>query len=62
MILTHESGSHKNQFHEKKWRPKILWYYPFKATSVDVLILYAVFNVHVSPGIESGYIVFPSQK
>jgi hypothetical protein len=30
MILTHESGSQEDQFYEKKWRQKILWYYPFK--------------------------------
>jgi hypothetical protein len=31
MILTHESGSQKDQFDEKKWRQKISWDYPFKA-------------------------------
>ncbi len=30
MILTHESGSHEDQFDEKKWRQKISWDYPFK--------------------------------
>jgi hypothetical protein len=30
MILTHESGAQEDQFDEKKWRPKISWYYPFK--------------------------------
>ncbi len=33
MILTHESGAQKDQFDEKKWRPKISWYYPFKQLS-----------------------------
>jgi hypothetical protein len=30
MILTHESGAQEDQFDEKKRRPKISWYYPFK--------------------------------
>ncbi len=30
MILTHESGAQEDQFDEKKWRPKISWYHPFK--------------------------------
>ncbi len=30
MILTHESWAQEDQFDEKKWRPKISWYYPFK--------------------------------
>jgi hypothetical protein len=32
MILTHESGAQEDQFDEKKRRPKISWYYPFKET------------------------------
>ncbi len=28
--FNHESGSQEDQFDEKKWRPKISWYYPFK--------------------------------
>ncbi len=30
MILTPESGAEEDQFDEKKRRPKISWYYPFK--------------------------------
>jgi hypothetical protein len=28
--FNYESGSQEDQFDEKKWRPKISWYYPFK--------------------------------
>jgi hypothetical protein len=31
MILTRESGAQEDQFDGKKRRPKISWYYPFKA-------------------------------
>ncbi len=36
MILTHESGAREDQFDEKKLKPKISWYYPFKETRVIV--------------------------
>jgi hypothetical protein len=35
MILTHESGAQEDQFDEKKWRPKISWYYPFKVRKYE---------------------------
>jgi hypothetical protein len=37
MILTHESGSQKDQFDEKKWRQKISWDYPFKGIVQRIL-------------------------
>ncbi len=37
MILTLESGAQEDQFDDKKWRPKISWYYPFKDLPRQIL-------------------------